>query len=129
MVRMSEEVESHLSNVKRVVKGSLVAIVMSIILLIIFSILLTYTRLGENTIPIVTLAITGISILVGSGIAGSRIKKNGLLMGMAVGAIYILSIYLLSSIISGNFGMSLFSMIMILVSIATGAIRRNNWGK
>ena len=129
MVRMSEEVEGHISNVKRVIKGSLISILLTIILLIIFSALLTYTNLGENTIPMVTLAITGISILVGSGIAGARIKKNGLVMGMAVGGIYILSIYLLSSIVSGNFGMSMFSIIMIAISITMGALRRNNWGK
>ena len=85
MVRMSEEVGSHLGNIKRIIKGSFTAIVLTVILLIIYSLLLTYTNISEATIPMVTIAITGVSILVGSGIAGSRIKKNGLVIGMAVG--------------------------------------------
>ena len=121
MVRMSDDVIDSFGNVRRVFVGSVTAIVTTIILLIIYSAVLTYTNISENTIPMVTLVITGLSILLGSGIAGSKVKKKGLITGMMVGGIYILSIYLLSSIVSGNFGMSMFSIIMIVVGMVSGA--------
>ena len=127
MVRMSDEVMEPMGNVKRIIKGSLISIAITIVLLILYSVALTYTNISESTIPMVTLIITGVSILIGSQIAATRIRKNGLVNGMGIGAVYILTIYLLSSIIAGNFAMSLFSTLMIVISVATGAVRRNNW--
>jgi len=126
---MSEEAIDGIGNVRRIIKGSLISIVITIVLLIIYSAVLTYTNISESTIPMVTITITGVSILIGSQIAASHIKKNGLVAGMAIGGIYMLTIYLLSSIISGNFGMSFFSILMIIVAIVTGAFRRHNWCK
>ena len=103
MVRMSDEAMESMGNVRRIIKGSFISIVITIIMLVVYSVALTYTNISESTIPMVTLIITGVSILIGSQIAAVRMKKNGLINGMAIGGVYILTIYLLSSIISGNF--------------------------
>jgi len=126
---MSDEAIDQASNIRRIIKGSIISIVITIVLLVVYSVILTYTNVSESTIPMVTLIITGVSILIGSQIAATHIKRNGLVTGMAIGGIYILTIYLLSSIISGNFGMSFFSIIMIIISVITGALRRNNWSQ
>ena len=55
--------------------------------------------------PVVITIVTAISILVGSLIASSNIKKNGLTNGALVGLVYIVAIYLLSSIIGKNFAL------------------------
>ncbi len=109
-------------NMIRIVKGSISAIILTIILLLIFAILLTYTELKENTITPVIIVITGISILVGSSISTLKIKKNGLINGFLVGLIYIITIYLISSIVGKGFKINLYSTIMILVSIIMGMI-------
>ena len=129
MVKMSDESINYMGNIKKVILGSLISIIITIALLIVFALFLTYTSMPESTIPMVTLVITGISILIGSQISSVHIKKNGIINGMSVGLIYILTIYLLSSIISGSFGMSFFSIIMIAISIVAGAARRNNRSK
>lgn len=46
-----------------IIKGCAFAIILSIILLTIFALLLTYTNISESTIMPVVLTITGISIL------------------------------------------------------------------
>ena len=66
--------------------------------------------------------ITGISILIGSQITTSSIKKNGILNGILVGAIYIIMLYLLSSAISKNFSLNNYSIIMIATSIIIGGL-------
>lgn len=109
-------------NMIRIVKGSISAIILTIILLLIFATLLTYTEIKENTINPVIIVITGISILVGSSISTLKIKKNGLINGFLVGLIYIITIYLISSLTGAGFKINLNSMIMILVSIIMGMI-------
>jgi len=85
-------------NAIRIIKGSLFSILLSLILLLIFALLLTYTELSETTIIPVVLTVVGISILVGSTISTRTIKKNGLLNGGIVGLIYIITLYLASSL-------------------------------
>ena len=122
MISMTDETINYMGIVKRLLKGSSISIGITIVLLFIYSMLLTYTSLSENTIPIIILIITGVSILIGSNLSTLYIKKNGILNGSGIGLIYIIVIYLISSIISGNFSLGLYSMIMIIVSIIMGAI-------
>lgn len=109
-------------NIMRVVKGSVASIFITLILLFIFAMLLTYTNIGENTINPVIIVVTGISILIGSGISTLKIRKNGLLNGGLVGLIYILTIYLLSGITGSGFGVNVYTIIMMFVCIISGMI-------
>ena len=109
-------------NMIRIVKGSITAIILTLILLLIFAILLTYTQIKENTINPVIIVITGISILVGSSVSTLKINKNGLINGFLVGLIYIIAIYLISRITGTGFRINLYSIIMMLVSIIMGMI-------
>jgi len=109
-------------NIIRIVRGSVIAIFISLILLFIFAMLLTNTNITENTINPVIIVITGISILIGSGISTLKIRKNGLLNGGLVGIIYILTIYLLSGITGSGFGVNVYTIIMMFVSIIAGMI-------
>lgn len=110
------------NNLIKVIKGSIISILLSLIMLLIFATLLTYTNIKETTIPTVIIVISAISILIGSIMSSMHIKKNGLLNGAAVGAIYILSIYVLSSIFITGFNFSLKAIIMLVVSIIAGMI-------
>ena len=107
----------------KIIKGVGISIFFTLICLTIFSGLLTYTNLSENLIQPVVISVTGISILAGSFFATRKVGKNGIIKGIAVGLIYILLIYLTSSIINGgSFALTIGSIIMILVGILCGAI-------
>lgn len=110
------------NNLIKVIKGSIISILLSLVMLLIFATLLTYTNIKETTIPTVIIVISAISILIGSTMSSMHIKKNGLLNGAAVGAIYILTIYILSSIFIAGFNFSLKAIIMLVVSIIAGMI-------
>lgn len=109
-------------NFIRIIKGSVIAIILTLILLFIFAIVLTYTNIQETVIPPVIIVITAISILVGSSISTLKIKKMGLINGALVGLIYILTIYILSSITGTGFTLQIQTIIMIVSSIIAGMI-------
>ena len=106
-----------------ILKGVGISFAFTLISLTIFSALLTYTNLSESLIQPVVISVTGISILAGSFFATKKVGKNGIIKGIAVGLIYILLIYLISSIVNGgNFALTMGSVIMILIGILCGAI-------
>ncbi len=122
MINVSENISENGNNIKKVIKGSAFSIIITLIELLIYSIILSYTSVSESTIPTIVIIITAISVLIGSTISTSNIKKNGIINGMFVGLIYIAIIYLLSSIVTGNFLLNITSIIMIITSVLTGAL-------
>ena len=109
-------------NLVRIIKGSIFAIITSSVLILIFALLLCYTNLSENTILPVIIVITGISILIGSMISTRKIRKNGILNGGMVGTIYIITLYLTSSLFLAGFNITFNSFIMLIIGIITGMI-------
>lgn len=108
------------SKIYNIFRGSLVAILITIISLLIFSILLTHTNISEKSImPVITI-ITAVSILTGNILSVSKIENRGLFNGALVGLIYILAIYILSSIINKNFAINLNSLILISSAVISG---------
>ena len=109
-------------NVTSILKGVAISLITTFILLVIFSAILTFTNVQENAIVPVVIVITGVSLLIGSTIGNRKIRKNGLINGALVGLIYILILYLISSILNGNFLLNMKSIIMIIVSIIFGIL-------
>lgn len=114
--------ESSSNSLLKILKGSILAIATTLIILLIYAIILTYTSVNEMTIPTVIIITTALSILIGSQITTSKIKKNGIINGMFVGIIYIMFLYIISSTITKNFSLNNYSIIMIAISIATGGL-------
>ena len=101
---------------KNIFKGTGISLLVTFILLIIFSAILTYTNISENTITPVILIITAISILIGSSIGNMNAQKNGILNGALVGGSYILILYFISSLLNWKFSLNLQSIIMIIAT-------------
>ena len=106
----------------RLIKGAIISILLTIILLTIYAALLSFTNVSENTMVPVVLIITGISILIGSSISSINIKKQGMLNGGLVGLIYVLFIYIVSSTFLIGFEINFNSILMIAIGIVTGMI-------
>ena len=122
MIKVANSSSNSINDIKNIFKGSLLSIIISIILLFIFSAILAYTSVSEKTMPVVVIIITMVSILIVSQIATIKMKKGGLLNGGMVGLIYILFLYLISSIITKNFSVSAYAIIMSIVSIVAGCV-------
>ena len=105
-----------------ILKGMLISFVITLIAIFVFSILLTYTDIQESTIFPVTTCITAISILVGSSISTVKIRKNGILNGGIIGLIYMLIIYLISSITNEGFALNINAIILMISGIVAGML-------
>ena len=68
MINMSENISENGNNIKKVIKGSAFSIIITLIGLLVYSIILSYTSVSESTIPTIVIIITAISILIGSTI-------------------------------------------------------------
>lgn len=105
-----------------ILKGVGISLIFTLVMLIIFSIILTYTNIQENVINPVIMIITAISILIGSSLGNIKIRKNGLINGGIIGAVYIIIIYLISSILNWRFSLNIQSVIMIIAAVVFGIL-------
>ena len=110
------------NTITTIAKGIGISLMITVIALTIFSIILTYTNIEENVINPVIMIITAISILIGSSLVSMKLKKNGLINGGLIGGIYILIIYLVSSILNWKFSLNLQSIIMIVTAVIFGVL-------
>ncbi len=123
---MKNLVETQNLNIKNnfinLAKGIVCSFIFTLVLLFIYSIILTYTNVAETTIAPVIIIITMISILIGSSIGTVKISKNGIVYGGIIGIIYIMTIYIISSLVETGFNLNMYSIIMIILSILAGMI-------
>ncbi len=120
--KVEDKTKEKNNNMIKIIKGSIIAMIITIIALTIYAAILAYTSVSETTMVPVVLTITGISILIGSSMSSISIKKQGIMNGGFVGLIYIIFLYVLSSIISVGFELNMNAIIMLIVAILTGMI-------
>lgn len=120
--KVEDKTKEKNNNMVKIIKGSIIAMIITIIALTIYAAILAYTSVSETTMVPVVLTITGISILIGSSMSSISIKKQGIMNGGFVGLIYIIFLYVLSSIISVGFELNMNAIIMLVVAILTGMI-------
>ncbi|WP_123054270.1 TIGR04086 family membrane protein [Clostridium sp. JN-1] len=82
-------------------EGVLRGFIMTVILLLIFAVIMTFTEVSDKVSSMFYLVTTLLSIMYGSIYAVKKIKKRGWLIGIMVAVLYLLVLYIVS-IISGN---------------------------
>ena len=87
---------------------------LTLIILLIYNLILTYTSISSNSITIVTSFITTISAAFGGFYACKHIKENGLVYGFMVGICYIVLLIILFYLAKENyiFDITLYSILI-----------------
>ena len=111
-----------MENAKNIFKGVGISLLITVIILLIFSIILAYTDVSENTMAPVIIVATALSIWIWFSISTRNIKKNGMLNGGLIGIIYLAILYIISSILNWKFGLNLQSFIMIIAGSIMGIL-------
>ncbi|APF26791.1 TPA: TIGR04086 family membrane protein [Clostridium botulinum] len=116
-------------NTEFIVQGLLRAIIITVIMLLIFAVILTFKDIGEKISSIIYLLITILSIMYGTIYAVRKINKKGWLIGLVISIIYMAIIYIIS-IVSGNtltFGTDRFIRIFLalILGILSGMLGIN----
>ena len=110
------------SKVIPIMVGFLISLILSVVTLYIYAVMLVNTGVQENTIKPVVITISSVSLLIGSSISSLKTKSKGIINGICVSLMYLMSMYVLSSIILCGFLLNLSSLIMIICGIILGAI-------
>lgn len=103
---------------KSILKGSLIALCFSLILVLVFAFLLKFTDVPDSIITPVNQVIKGVSIFLGVFIGLKRSKELGLVSGLLIGFIYTIVAFLVFSALSASFSID----VTLLTDIVFGAI-------
>jgi len=106
---------------KQTLKGAALAFVISIVLLLVCAVIMTYSPIPDGAIRGVTIAVSGISILIASISAARKSKRQGWLSGASAGLLYAVLLYLFGSLIMLDFSITLSTVIVFALGFLLGA--------
>lgn len=104
------------------IKGIVLAITITIVLLIIVTMLLRFTSLRENKLPLINNLIMIISISIAGGYMAINIKEKGWLKGALIGLGYYFVLLILNIMFIKPVTFDLFTIWNFLIAVTTGAI-------
>lgn len=103
-------------------KGLLLAYIITCILILFFSILLTYSSLRENKMPLVNTIIMVISVTSGSVYVAKMVKEKGWINGGIIGMAYYLILIMLNFIFLKPLVLDIFSISKLVLACIIGII-------
>lgn len=103
-------------------KGVMIASVLTFVIFALFSVVLSYTPLPESAIPYIVFATQIIGAFVAGFIPAKRAGVKGLITGSVSALLYMLILWLISSLLSDGFYVNSHVLTMFLVSLIFGAL-------
>ena len=107
---------------KALIKGSLVALSISLIAICVFAFLLRFFDINADLIKPINQIIKIVSILIGSFIALKNVREMGLITGFLIGVVYTILAFLVFSLLNGAINFSPSIVNDLLFGGITGAI-------
>lgn len=108
-------------SIGSILKGVLLAYVVTLVIFLIFAVVITYTSFPEGSIPTVVVITTIVSIIY----AGTRVAKNarskGWLNGAIAGMAYMVILYVASCLALTGFVFDRYVIYMLFLGILAGA--------
>lgn len=105
-----------------VLKGSLWAVSITLIAILLFAIIIRFTNIPESFIMPINQVIKVFSILIGAILAAKINPKNGLKMGFSIGVLYSVLAFLIFSLLSMSFSFGMTNIIDLVFAGLIGAI-------
>lgn len=119
---MEELKEGYGSKFALILKSVGIAILLTIIMILVLSIVLSFSTIKESVIMPTVIFISAFSILISSFFAAKRIDSRGIIYGSIIGLVYMLILYIISSILSFNFSLNGNAVVMVSFGVIGGAI-------
>lgn len=110
------------SKIIYLLKGLLLAFIVTTVLIIFFSLMLTYSTLRESKMPLLNTVIMIASITSGSIYIGRRIKEKGWINGGLIGISYYVLLIILNLLFLKPFVIDIFSITKLFLACITGII-------
>lgn len=110
------------SAIISIFRGILLSYFITIPMFIVFAFILTYADFPEGLVSPAVILITIISAAYAGYSSAKDLKKMGWLNGGAAGLIYMIILYLTSSIMSGKYNLDLQALMTVLIGVLSGAV-------
>ena len=111
-----------MDTLKSMCKGTIIAIAISIVSILIFSWLLVKTNIKEESINTIIIIISGVSLLIGTSISIIKLKKYGIINGIVISVIYMIILYLASSFVNNDFSINSKTIYMLITGSVLGIL-------
>ena len=105
-----------------IIKGSLIALCISLVGILIFAFILKFASVSDKAIRPINQIIKGVSVLIGVFVAMRKVDKMGLVGGLLIGLVYTILAFVVFSILDGNFEFNLTLLNDLLFGGIMGAI-------
>lgn len=105
-----------------IIKGTFLGLLLTFILIVIFTIILTYTKLSEELIPLINTVIMILGITSGAILTSRKLERKGWLTGGLIGILYFLIILIISKIFIKDFTTDTYLLIKGIIAILIGCI-------
>ena len=109
-------------KVKNYLFSLLITFLVSAVLLCLSAVIFAYTNINDRYLQTFVFGVIVISVLIGSTILSKKIKEKGLLLGGTFGAIYVLLIFLITSIAYTGFAFTNTLLIYLGISVLSGIV-------
>ncbi|MCI6277886.1 MAG: TIGR04086 family membrane protein [Clostridium sp.] len=103
-------------------KGVLRSVIVTTILLAIYSILMNFVDFSMKTVSVVYMVISCVSIVYGAIYASKTNGHKGWISGLAVSAFYMTLLLVLTALINGGLGFSGVMVVQILLALGVGTL-------
>ena len=111
---------------KKIIKGVLLSLAISIILTVLLSVVVYFADLSDRTVSTLILLISALSVFLGAIILSKNIESRGLLNGLLLALAYF-AILAAVSLMSGGIAIDK-SNILRLISTLAGGMAGGIWG-
>ncbi|RKD28028.1 putative membrane protein, TIGR04086 family [Caminicella sporogenes DSM 14501] len=103
-------------------KSIVISMAVALVIFLILAAIVTFTSVSESIIPLVSSIVTVLVIAFSGLLAAVKKKKKGFLHGIAIGALYVLIIFILSLIFIDDFSINKIVIIKGIIGIVSGGI-------
>ncbi|MBO5349963.1 MAG: TIGR04086 family membrane protein [Clostridia bacterium] len=111
-----------MDKLKSIMKGIIISYIITIVFIVLFSLILVKTNIKEQYINTVVIIISSVSILIGTSISTIKLNKHGIINGIIISSMYMIILYVFSSILNQSFLISINTIIMFIVGIILGIL-------
>lgn len=110
------------SSVGGFLKGIIWALGLTLVLLTVSSLIITYTPVSESVIPVLSMLCAVVSVAIGGMVSAKTASSKGYLKGALCGITYILVLYIIASLVSEQVSFTSHTLVMFVIGIIVGAL-------
>ena len=119
---MKTEVKTENSRLSSLVSGVLVGYAITCIIFLGYSILITYTSMTDEKMPLVVAGATLISVIVAGFDAAKGAANKGWFWGIIAGLIYAVILMVIMTLVLKNFSVDSRTVTVLVLSLAGGGL-------